>query len=725
MIIEDHVHAPFPQNTGAETRTNTYTHYRNRPKDMSQRLRRPAVFHCTSQPLKFFGRAHELALLDGALDAPTPSLIAFVGPGGQGKTAIVQHWLGCAAQRLQGLDGVFFWSFYRGKDSDLCLRQLLAYAQGLETPPEVSASYCVDHLLPLLQRERWAIVLDGTEVVQHEQGAWFGRFLHPELGRLLEELASAPAPGVVVLTSRFALPTLLGRSGARILALDTLDAASGRLLLRSLGVRGTDADLEEAARTCGLHAKAVELLGTWLVRFHEGDVRQSARLPEVADAEASPEELHVARILAAFQAALSDEEKDILALATAFRQPPTEPRLFDYLRSEPLRHMLHDSWNRAYVPFAQRNQDWLPRTLNGLIELRLLERVGLALGIEGHKVIDAHPLVRRGFENALGSEEHRHGASARAGFLRGRPDRRPPRNLEEAREEVELFHAYCDAGLWNEADSTFVALDNPKHRFLAPAFERDLLLRFFPDGDWRRPPLWEGFGRRRSLAICLELLGQFDDALDAYPPSDAPLRGDALIALGRLQPFLEQPQAAHPWQMLWQAYRAHALALLGRIQEALAVVQATLPMDIYEWVHVFECLLRLGRLDLLDLRSLLYRQPFAAEQRWAELARRRMQADYLRVTGTPTALELGAEYRAVVEEYDRGGLPFERVLTRLGQGRWLLKNGATLEASSVAQAALDLATRHRMAILAEDARELLDEARGEKTARPRVRLARL
>ena len=59
------------------------------------------------------------------------------------------------------------------------------------------------------------------------------------------------------------------------------------------------------------------------------------------------------------------------------------------------------------------------------------------------------------------------------------------------------------------------------YRFLAPAFERDLLLRFFPGGDWRQPPLWPRFGRYRSLAICLELLGQFEDALAAYRDEDA------------------------------------------------------------------------------------------------------------------------------------------------------------------------------------------------------------
>lgn len=678
--------------------------------------RPPSIHHCTSQPLQFFGREAELALLDDALAGAGPSVLALVGPGGQGKTAIVQHWLTRADHTA---NGVFLWSFYRGKDSDLCLRELLAYAEGLTEPPEVSASYCVDQLLPLLRGERWAIVLDGTEVVQHEEGDWFGRFVHPELGRLIDELASAPTPGVLALTSRFPLPTLAHRRYAKLVALGTLDLDSAAGLLLSLGVRGSPDELSAAAQSCGLHAKAVELLGTYLVRFHDGAAERQGLLPAVESAGASAEELHVSRILAAFQRDLPQETQDILALATSFRQPATERQLLDYLVSDLLRRLLHDIWGRAYPPFADRPRDWLARQVQELVELRLLERVGLALSAATGAdavVLDAHPLVRRGFEDQLGTPGQHH--AARAGFLRGRPDRRPPANLEDAREEVELFHAYAAAGLWNEADSTFVALDNPKHRFLAPAFERDLLLTFFPGGDWRRPPLWPGFGRYRSLAICFELLGQFDDALNAYRPADAPLRGDALLALGRLQLFRDQPQAAQPWQMLWQAYRAHALCLLGDEQEALRLAQTAVPLDVYEWVHVFECLLRLGRLDALDLNSLLYRTPLHDEHRWSRLARRRMRADYRRVCDN--ADDLGGEYRELLDAYERGGLPFERVLTRLSYARWLLSRGEADEARAVNAVALEVCRRHGMAILEIDALELA----GESEAAKRLRAAR-
>lgn len=623
-------------------------------------IRPPRILHCTSEPVVFFGREQELSLLEEALQGGEPSVVALIGPGGQGKTAIVQHWL---QQERAPVEGLFFWSFYRGKDVDLCLREWLAYAEGLEVTLDVSASWCAERLVRILREQRWAVVLDGTEVVQHEEGNWRGRLMHPDLGGLLEELASERMPGVVVLTTRFELPTLVHRRYVRLLNLSSLDAASARALLRSVGVEGSEEELDRVALAAGRHAKAVELLGTYLVRSEGGRAEKLTLAPGPSDEEAS-----VARVLEAHRRTLSAEEKDVLALSTAFRDPPTEELLREYLRSEAVRTLLHQSWKREYFPFAERPIRWLEETLETLVRLRLLERVGPGKV----RVIDAHPLVRRGFEHVAGAEGEREKALARAGFLRGRPDRRRPGSLQEAREAIELFHAHCDAGLWAEADSAYRALENPKHRFLAPGLERDLLLRFFPRGDWKQTPLWAGFGRWRSLAICLEMLGEYEEALQVYRPADAALRGDALLALGRLGPLLETPQMPAPWQSLWQAYRSHALCLAGQVQQAEAVARALVPVDVYEWTHVFECLMRLGRLDVIDLRSLEARGE--GENRWAELARRRIRADYLRLTqGAQNALR--EEYQQLMLEYDQAGLPYERGLSRLSYFAWSLARG--------------------------------------------------
>jgi tetratricopeptide (TPR) repeat protein len=623
----------------------------------------------------------------------------------------VQHWLEDIAADAPRTDGVFFWSFYRGKDADLCLRQLLADVISAAVLPEVSASYCVDRLLQLLRCRKWVVILDGVEVVQHESGPWFGRLTHPELSRLLEELASEPMPGVVVVTTRFPLPELEKRRHARLLSLTSLEPESSRQLLRSLGVHGADAELDEAAASCGRHAKAVELLGTYLVGYQDSAAARHRDLPESRPDDAADEERHVARVLTAHQQALTAEARDILALATAFREPPTMAGLLQYLRSEPVHTLLHQTWGRTYPALGGRRDGWLESEIRRLIALRLLEEVDAAGPGSGRRVLDAHPLVRRGFEHALGVAGRRQSATARAGYLRGRPDRRKPANLEEAREDVELFGAYCDAGLWEEADRAYRALDRPRYRFIAPALERDLLLRFFPDGDWRQPPLWPGFAHWRGLAVCLEMLGRFEDALAVYREADAALRGDALIALGQLGPVLEHEQAAHPWQVLWRAYRAHALCLAGRIEEGVALASALVPVDVYEWTHVFECLLRAGCLHALDMRSFLYRPATAGGHRWADLARTRMRLDYLRIR-SPDQLDLQREYPPLIEAYDRAGLPYERTLARLSYARGLLQQGRCEDAEPIAAAAVELAQRYVMPLVAADGWDLVADITG-------------
>src|SRR5262249_14081184 len=119
-------------------------------------------------------------------------------------------------------------------------------------------------------------------------------------------------------------------------------------------------------------------------------------------------------------------------------------------------------------------------------------------------------------------------------------------------------------------------------------------------------------------------------------------------------------------------------------------------------------------LDALDLRSLLYRRSLASEHLWSSLARRRMRADYLRVTARQPEFDLNAEYRDLLDAYDRSGLPYERALTRLGYGRWLLAQGRLGEARAINDITLDVAKRHGMRIVAADALELArDIAQGE------------
>ena len=102
-----------------------------------------------------------------------------------------------------------------------------------------------------------------------------------------------------------------------------------------------------------------------------------------------------------------------------------------------------------------------------------------------------------------------------------------------------------------------------------------------------------------------------------------------------------------------------------------------------------------------------------------------MRLDYQRVMGT-TSGELDDDFRGLLEEYDRGGLPFERALTRLSYARWLLSGGDVVRAREVGNAIIAIAERHGMTIMAADGWEILADCLGDenRTASSRVARAR-
>jgi hypothetical protein len=79
-----------------------------------------------------------------------------------------------------------------------------------------------------------------------------------------------------------------------------------------------------------------------------------------------------------------------------------------------------------------------------------------------------------------------------------------------------------------------------------------------------------------------------------------------------------------------------------------------------------------------------------------------MRADFLQFAGNPENVDLASEYRELLEAYDRGGLPFERTLTRLRFASWLLARGDLDQAEYVNRVALNLARHYAMRTLEAD-----------------------
>src|SRR5262249_41206908 len=117
---------------------------------------RECFVHETTEDEKFTGRAQMLARLDDWAADPSVRLVAISALGGLGKTALLGKWLRTGTHRR---DGIFFWSFYRERQSAKMIEALKEFSVG-------SGSL--------------AIGLDGLEIIQESPGTTgYGKLLDP------------------------------------------------------------------------------------------------------------------------------------------------------------------------------------------------------------------------------------------------------------------------------------------------------------------------------------------------------------------------------------------------------------------------------------------------------------------------------------------------------------------------------------------------------------------
>lgn len=349
----------------------------------------------------FVGREDVLAQLNAAWDDPKIRVLSIVALGGAGKTALVNHWL----QELErdgwrGAERVFGWSFYSQgtRDSVTSAELFIDAALRWFGDPDPTAGSPRDRglrLAELIRKQRTLLVLDGMEPLQHPPGreGLEGRLKDTDLAVVLRELASDML-GLCIITTRIPVAELASRSqgSAPRIDLSRLSVASGAVLLRQLGVIGSDAELYEATEDMHGHALALTLLGRYLERARGGDIRCRAELPvlEIGERLGSDKAY---RVMAAYDAWLGERERAVLHLLGLFDRPADEDAI-TALRVAPPIAGLTDA-------LMDLPRDLWQITLSNLRTAGLLAPAMLyATG-----TLDTHPLVRTYFAEQLRKQQ--------------------------------------------------------------------------------------------------------------------------------------------------------------------------------------------------------------------------------------------------------------------------------------------------------------------------------
>ena len=227
-------------------------------------------------PQRFVGREAELQRLDQAWrDRQRINVYLLVGLGGIGKTALIAQWIADLKQRgWQGIDQYFDWSFYEeGRSTDRFFAEALRFF-GDDDPSVGDPIDRGTRLAKLICQRPVLLILDGIESLQHPSGSpMAGELQDAAMSTLLRFLA-ATNPGLCVVTSRDWISDLEGSvesvKGSRLSRLSQVDA---NLMLRRLGVRGTEEEIQEVCDAFSGHPLTLQLLGHYLIDAYDGDVR--------------------------------------------------------------------------------------------------------------------------------------------------------------------------------------------------------------------------------------------------------------------------------------------------------------------------------------------------------------------------------------------------------------------------------------------------------------------
>jgi hypothetical protein len=290
----------------------------------------PCVVHPLAAAPHFVGRDAELSALRAGWRDGFCGVLALVGLGGAGKTAVAARFLDELLRpgAVPRPDGLFVWSFYQQPDAGSFLQAAYRYFTRSSATVTAAKGSGLLHLLndALAEGGPHVLMLDGLERVQRQESTGaYGQIEDPLLKGLLVGLAEGVGRALVVVTSRFPLTDLAPHQeqGYRPLDVAGLDEEAARALLRRRGVASDKAALAELIAAYGAHALTLDHLGGLIGQFLGGDARRAPEAPGVAGAGSDRQALRLARLLRAYEDHLPPAELAFLCRLCLLRRSAT------------------------------------------------------------------------------------------------------------------------------------------------------------------------------------------------------------------------------------------------------------------------------------------------------------------------------------------------------------------------------------------------------------------
>ncbi len=453
---------------------------------------------------EWVGRDELLAAITRDWADPERRVTGLIGFGGEGKSSLARRWVdnllashspplisgegpGPALSPVEGVgaDGVFWWGFYTRPSVDEFFEAALEYMSGGRIDPRKvrSASLRAQVIGAMLGAGRYLFVLDGLEVMQHQEGDQYGLLKSTDLRQFLSYFAAPEHQSFCLITSRAPVLNLMEYTTYTHRDVTRLSPADGHALLREVGVTGDDAALDKVVTDWDGHALTLGLLGSYLAEQHGGDVAYIGEIsPPTAD---EPRYERVHRVLRRYDDHLTDAERAFLTLFSAFRTPVEETAFERVFRAD----MGTDALN---APIAMLDDARFEAMIERLRDYRILRYDPHARHYTTHPLIRNHYLeLLTAGDRAQTQDAHEH---IKDYYLDLAGDTPHNPTLDDLAPLFEVVHHACRAGAYDEAYRIQRDRIDQRDRHVVVwqlgAYETQLalMLEFFPGGDTSQEP---------------------------------------------------------------------------------------------------------------------------------------------------------------------------------------------------------------------------------------------
>jgi tetratricopeptide (TPR) repeat protein len=479
------------------------------------------------------GRDDLLASISRDWASPDRSVTGLIGFGGEGKSSLARRWVDNLLANVSppptlgegpGVgarpDGVFWWGFYDRPSVDEFFEAALTYMGGEVMARRVrSANVRAQVIGAMLGAGRYLFVLDGLEIMQHQEGDQYGLLRSTDLREFLSYFAAPEHQSFCLVTSRAPLLDLMAYTTYTHRDVTRLSPADGVALLREVGVVGQDGVLSNVVEDWDGHALTLGLLGGYLAEQHGGDVAHIGEIPPPTADEPRYERVH--RVLRRYDDHLTGAERAFLTLFSAFRTPVHESAF--------------DKVFRPLLP-SPTSPPTLGGTEGGLAEggLDALVQRLVAYRILRHDpnadTYTTHPLIRNHYFARLTAGDRAQTQDAHERIkdyyleLAGDTPRFP--TLDNLAPLIEVVHHACRAGAYDEAHRIRrerIYQDNRKvliHQLGAYETTLALMQEFFPGGDASQEPQVGDPSAKsyilNAIGLYLMNLGRLGEAVPFY-----------------------------------------------------------------------------------------------------------------------------------------------------------------------------------------------------------------